>query len=122
MIRSLLKLVVAILFANALWHVSSAYISHYRFDDAVSDLATHAGARSDEQLKDRVVELAVQHDEPLDAESIAIRREEHHTYISGAYTKPVAVLPGYELRWPFTLKVDGFVIVPPKLGDLTNPQ
>ena len=122
MIKAFIKLALIVLVANALWRVGSAYVSYYRFQDAVKDMAVHSRGMSDDQVKDRVMELAAAYDEPLAAESVAVRRDEHHTFVDGSYTKPVAVLPGYEYAWPFSLNVDGFVIVPVKLGDLTNPQ
>jgi len=122
MIKSIVKIVVAIAIANALWRSASAYLSYYRFQDAVSELATHSGERTDGQIKEKVAELAATYDEPLDADAVTVRREEHHTYIDGSYTKPVALFPGVEFQWPFALKVDGFVIVPTKASDLANPQ
>jgi hypothetical protein len=122
MIKAIVKLLVVIAIANALWRSASAYLSFYRFQDSVSELATHRGDRTDSQIKDKVAELAASYDEPLDASAITVRREEYHTYIDGTYTKSVALCPGYEYQWPFTLKVDGFVIVPTKASDLTNPK
>jgi hypothetical protein len=118
--KALIKILIAVLIANALYHIASAYISYYRFQDAVLELAIHGSDKRTEQLRDKVLALAATYDEPIDA--VAIRREEHHTFIDGKYKKPVALLPGYEYSWPFTLSVDGYVIVPTKLGDLTNPQ
>jgi hypothetical protein len=122
MIKSIIKAFVAILIANALWRGASAYMSYYRFEDAVSELAIHSSDKTDGQIKDKVVELAATYDQPLDADAIAVRREEHHLYIDGSYTKLVALFPGYEYQWPFRLKVDSFVIVPTRAGDLTNPK
>jgi len=121
--KAIIKILIVLLIANALWRVASAYISHYRFEDAVLELATRStGKTSSEQLKDKVMELAATYDEPVDADAVAIRREEHHTYIDSTYKKPILLFPWYEYQWPFTLSVDGFVVVPVKLGDLTNPK
>ncbi len=122
MIKALVKLVVAVLIANAIWRIGSAYMSYYRFKDAVADTAVNSKEKTDEELRDRVLELAAAYDEPVTSEALTIRREPQHTYIEAAYTKPITVLPGYEYQWPFSLNVDGFVIVPVKLGDLANPQ
>jgi hypothetical protein len=120
--KALVKVLVAVLIANALFRIGSAYVSYYRFQDAVLDLAIHSTDKRTEQLRDKVQQLASTYDEPIDADAVAIRREEHHTFIDGKYKKPVALVPGYEYQWPFTLSVDGYVIAPTKLGDLTNPQ
>ncbi len=82
MIKSVVKVLIAIAIANALWRVSSSYISYYRFKDSVDDLATHSGGKTESQLKDRVVELAGMYDEPVDPEAIDIRHDQNHITIS----------------------------------------
>jgi len=120
--KSLIKIVLAVLVANALWRASTAYISYYRFRDSVSELALHTAGRNDSQLKDRIMELASMYDEPVDPEALDIRHEDNHLVIQTDYKKPVALLPGYEYQWPFVVNVDAFVIVPTRLSDLTNPK
>jgi len=120
MIKSIVKIVLAVLFANALWHIASAYISYYKFEDAVQEYSTRSGGKTDDEVKARVAELAAQYEEPVDADSVDVRRTEQHTYIETSYAKPVAVLPGYDYQWPFSLKVDGYVIQPQKL-DVPKP-
>ncbi len=115
MIKSVLKIVIAVLIANALFRVASAYISYYKFQDAVSEVAIRSSNQTDDQVKARVAELAAQYEEPLDADDVMVSRTEQHTYIDANYTKPVAVLPGYQYQWPFSLKVDGYVIEPQHL-------
>jgi hypothetical protein len=122
MIKSVVKILIAIAIANALWRVSSSYISYYRFKDSVDDLAIHSGGRTDPQLRDRVVELAGMYDEPVDPEAIDIRRNEQHLVIAASYTKPVSLFPGYEYQWPFRMNVDAVVIGPARFGDLSNPK
>jgi hypothetical protein len=120
-VKTLLKLVIVALLANALWRVGSAYATFYKFTDAINGAATEPG-RTDEQLKDRIVELAGNYDVPLDADAVTIVRAENHTRVDAAYKKRVAVLPGYEYAWPFTISVDAYVIVPPtRRKDLVSP-
>jgi len=122
MIKSIVKILLVVLVAHALWRLGSSYVSYYRFRDAVTDLAIHATRESDGQIKDKVMALAAEYGEPVDPDALEVRQEEHHTYVETTYTKPVLLLPGYEYQWLFSLKVDGFVVVPVKLGDLANPQ
>jgi hypothetical protein len=112
MIKSIIKIVIAVLLANAIWRVASAYISYYKFQDAVQEYAIRTSGKSDDTVKSRVAELAAQYEEPVDADAISVTRNEQHTFIEASYTKPVAVLPGYEYQWPFSVKVDGYVIDP----------
>jgi hypothetical protein len=112
MIKSIIKIVIAVLLANALWRIASAYISYYKFQDAVQEYSIRSGGKSDDEIKNRVAELASQYEEPVDADSVQVTKNEQHTYIEASYTKPVAVLPGYEYQWPFSMKADGFLIEP----------
>ena len=122
MIKSLIKILIAVALANALWHITSAYISYYKFKDAVNEQAIHSGGRSESQLRDKVIELAMTYGEPIDPDAITIRRAEEHTIVETSYSKPVALVPGYEYQWPFTMSVDAFVIVPARLDDSANPK
>ena len=121
MIKALVKVIIMVLLANGLWRVTSAYMSFYKFRDAVTEAAAAGRGQTDEQLKDKVMDLAASHDEPLAADAVTIRRDDHHTYIEGSYTKPIAVLPGVEYQWPFAINVDDFVLTPVNL-DLAHPQ
>ncbi len=122
MIKSLIKILIAVAVANALWHAASAYISFYKFQDAVNEQAVHSGGRSESQLRDKVIELAMTYGEPIDPEAVSVRRDEEHTRIETSYIKPVALFPGYEYQWPFALKIDAFVVLPARLNDSPNAK
>ena len=122
MIRPILKLAIAALLANASWRLGSAYLTYYRFKDAVTQTAQYSKGKSEEELRRRVRELASEYDMPLGEDAVTVRRESNHTFVDGAFTKPVDLLPGYPYPWPFSLNIDVFTITPVKLGDLANPQ
>jgi hypothetical protein len=120
-IKTIIKLAIVALLANAIWRVGSAYISFYRFRDSVSDLALHSKGKTVEELKSKVLELAEMYDEPIDGDDVSVRLEDPHVIVEGSYKKQVLLAPGFEYSWPFTLGVDELVLSPPKLGDLTSP-
>jgi hypothetical protein len=121
MIKAIIKLVIVALLANAIWRIGSAYISYYRFKDAVSEMALYSKGKTVEELKDKVLELAASYDEPIDADAVSVRRDDPHVVVEGSYKKKVLLVPGYEYAWPFTLSVDQMAIVPVKLRDLAHP-
>lgn len=106
MIKSALRLVAIALVANALWHVFTAYMAHYRFKDAVENVSQSIGSQTDAQLASRVIEVAGQYDIPVTAGSVTVRHEGVHTIIEGSYTKPVDVVPWTSYAWPFSWHVD----------------
>jgi hypothetical protein len=121
MAKVIVKLAIAALVANAAWRIGSAYASFYRFKDSVAEAALYSQEKSDEDLRQRVLELAATYDVPLDEDAIDIHRSNNHTFVMASYTKLIDIVPGFKYRWPFTLDVDAFLITPVKLGDLSNP-
>jgi hypothetical protein len=103
-VKTLTKLIVVALIANALWRAGSAYTTFYRFKDSIYEAAMQGTTEAD--LKQKVVELAHTYDLPLTAEDLTVTREVQHVSVKTSYTSPVAVLPGYEYQWPFTVDVD----------------
>ena len=106
MIKLLIKLALAALIANACWRLGSAYATFYRFKDAVEQSAQFGGARTEDELKQRVLDLATEYDIPLTADGFTIRRGDNHTYIDGEYTQPIDIAPGYTKPWTFRWNID----------------
>lgn len=122
MIRFILRLAIAAFIVNATWRVGSAYMTYYRFTDTVTQTAQYSKGKSEEELRQRVLELAAEYDVPLGENAVTVRRKSNHTFVDGSFTKPVDLLPGYRYPWPFRVNIDVFTITPVKLGDLANPQ
>lgn len=112
--KLLIKLTIVALVANATWRVGSVYLSHYKFKDSVQQMTQYRGDKSDEQIRQRIFELAAQFDIPVGEESLTIRRDEDHTIVDGSYKRPIDLLPGFTYAWPFTVHIDTFTVRPPK--------
>jgi hypothetical protein len=118
-IRFVLKLAVAGLLANAAWRVGSAYMSHYRFTDAVQETTHYRGERSDAQIHDRIFDLASQYDIPVDDDTLAITKDGNRTIVKGAYRKEIELVPGWIYDWPFRVDIDTPAIDP---GTVDSPK
>jgi hypothetical protein len=106
LIKFILKLLVFVVLANAAWRVGSAYLNHYRFEDAVLAVAQYRGTKSDAEVRKRVLELVSEFDVPIADDDLSVRREQAHTIIDGSYQQPVDLFPGYSHTFPFTLHID----------------
>jgi len=114
-IKLVIKLAIVGLLANATWRVGSAYATHYRFADAVQATTQFRGQKTDEQIRDRIVDLASQYDIPLAEDSFTVKREpNNHTIVDGAYAKPIDLAPGFTYPWRFKFHVDTFAFAPLK--------
>src|SRR5262245_54034310 len=112
MFKLLLKLAIVAVIANAAWHVMSAYASYYKFKDAVQQTTLFGNDKSVEQLKTRILALAGDYDLPLGDDDVTVKRESLHTFVDGAYTKPIDLLPGYSRPWTFDFHTDTFSEAP----------
>ena len=106
MIKTILKLAIIVLLANAVWRAGSTYLSYYKFNDAVTDVAINSKNKSDEELRDKVMALAMEYDQPIEADAVAIAHDGPRVHIDGSYKKTVSLFPGTEYQWPFSLSAD----------------
>ena len=106
MIKLILRLAVAALVANASWRVGSAYISHYKFEDAVQQAALFRGSMADDALRQRIFEFASDFDIPVTDDQVTLTTTLRHTVVEGGYTRIIELLPGFRYPWEFTFQVD----------------
>jgi hypothetical protein len=120
-VKTIIKLIVVAILANALWRVGTAYTAFYKFKDAVTEAASQ-GESTEEELRQKIVELASTYDLPRAAEDVTVTRDVHHTAIRGAYKQGIAMFPGFEYQWPFNIDLDAYPIAPPtRRDDLIKP-
>ena len=106
MLRTLLKLAVVALVANAAWHLFGAYSPNYRLQDGIQYAAQNRGQMSDEALRDKIVEIAGQYDVPLNAGDVSIKQQGSHILVDLSYVRPIELAPGFKYPWPFSIHVD----------------
>jgi len=111
-IKLAIKLAIVALLANAAWHLMAAYTSYYKFKDAVQQATLFGNDKSVEQIKTRVLALASDYDVPLRESDVTVRRDQLHTFVDGAYTKNLDLLPGYSRPWSFEFHTDTFSEAP----------
>jgi hypothetical protein len=106
MIRTLLKLAVVALLANAAWHVFGAYSPNYKLQDGIQYAALNRGQLSDDALKDKILEIAAQFEVPVTAADVSVTHRDTHTLVDLSYVRPVDLAPGFRYPWPFSMHVD----------------
>src|SRR6185436_16133623 len=97
---------IVALLANAAWRVGSAYVAHYKFEDAVQQAALFRGNKNDDVLRRRIFELASDFDIPVTDDQVTLTTSEHHTIVDGGYTRIIELAPGFTYPWEFTFHVD----------------
>jgi hypothetical protein len=99
MLKRLIELVIAVVFVYAGWHAGVAYFHYYQFTDAISELALFAGKSTEDELRQRVLQLAGQYEIPLEPDAVTIHTGAEVTQITAPYTQPVNLLPNYIYNW-----------------------
>ena len=117
MLRNLIRLVVVLLIANALYRFVPVYMHHYQFKDAVKEAAMFAKDSSEFEIIDRVMQLADRYKVPVQREMVQVTRDKQHTYIVVMYEEQIEWLPRYKRKVPFTVSVEGWHVKPASASD-----
>jgi hypothetical protein len=103
MLRRLVTLVVALAVAYAGWHLGKTWLHYQEFQDGVRDTALFGTGKSDDALRDRVMELAQRYAIPIDRDAIEIDRA-GSVKISTSYVERVPIVPGYQRPIQFDVR------------------
>ena len=103
MIKRAVSLIIFLLLVNAGAKVGMVYFHHQQFKDALSELSLFSGVKSEEVVRAKVMELAAEHQIPLDPDFVEITRKNvpgigDHSSIKVSYAKNVVVFPGTKPR------------------------
>ena len=105
--KTLIQIVVAFTLLTGAVQGGRAAMKHYAFVDAIQEAMLFASSRNEEQIAERVLELATDHEIPLDPEKLTVQRLPYQVVIDAPYTDTVNVLPGvYSRKWDFETKVN----------------
>jgi len=123
MIRTAIKLALVAAVANATWHVFTAYSANYKFSDGVEYAAESRGEKSDDELRQQVIDMAAQAELPIDPDQVSVTHAETHTVVETSYTRVVELFPGVNYPWQFKVHVDAYVKAPATyLRELSRPK
>ena len=106
MIKRIISLVIFLLLVNAGVRVGVVFFHDQQFKDAVRELALFSGTKTEEVVRQQVMQLAQQYQIPLDADYVEITRKSipgmgDHSAIKVSYAVLVNVAPGYTHRFEF---------------------
>lgn len=111
--KAIIKLAIAALLIHACWKSGIVFWRYYELKDGAQNTALFAGARTEAEIHQRVMEIAHQLNVPIDPEKLTVRKEPNHTYINAAYTDKIEFVPSYFYPWEFKLDLDVFTLGAP---------
>ncbi len=123
MAKTLIKIAIALIVIHGAVRVGSAFWNHYRFEDALLQIAQFGDRRTERQLCDEAMSTAADYDLPLAAADLTVRRGANPPFncqdgmtklntgekgippsqltIEGTYVGRLQLLPGYFYPWEF---------------------
>lgn len=104
--KTIFKIAVMIILLVATVQAGRAAVKHYTFVDAIHEAMLFSGNRTDEELVDRVLDLADMHEVPLDPEALVVRRLPYAIEVEAPYSEAIELVPGVIKRpWGFNASV-----------------
>jgi len=119
--KLLIKLAITALLANAAFRIGTQYLVHYKFRDSVRE-AVMFQVKTEDDLRDRIMELAGTMDIPQNPDGFTIHRSGRQSLIQGSYVKRIEVVPGFPYDWKFDWDIDAYTSDAPLLPGAPTRQ
>ncbi len=122
MIKTFIKIALALVVLHGAFRIGNAYWTFYRFEDSLQELAQFGDRKTEPQLCDAAMDSAASYSVPIAPVQLFVRRGSSPPYncqngptapefaspqpasqltITGSYTDQVQLLPGYFRPWDF---------------------
>ena len=111
--KTLFKLVVAILVLNASVRGAMAMWQYYQFKDAAQQIVLFGQRADPEELQANIVAKATELNVPVRPDDVKISRDGTRTIAEGSYVQTVQFFPNYPYPVKFTFLVDAVSLGPP---------
>src|SRR5690349_4961689 len=100
--KTIIKIVLAILVITALFNAGRAVMGNYQFEDAVHEQLLFDPHQSDAEIMKFLTKLADQYGVPLDPKDVNIKQVGQDVIIDMSYTENIALIPGvFSHDWTF---------------------
>lgn len=108
--KTILKVVVAVILLNAVVRFAAVSWDYYQLRDEAQQLVTFGGSSTSTDLRDAILEAAMEHDVPLSPENVAVRRIGPRTVADVSYSVAVEFFPNYQYPMNFSFRVDAVTL------------
>jgi len=106
--KTILKLLVALVILNAVARGAIAAWSYYQFRDAAAEIVLFGGGTATPDLHNQILSRAKEFDLPVAPGNVDVQRAGARTWADVAYTQPVEFFPRYIYPVELSFTVDTF--------------
>ena len=111
--KTLFKLVIAILVLNAAVRGGLATWQYYQFKDAAQQVVLFGQRADPEEIQANIVARATELSVPVRPDDVKVSRDGQRTVAQGSYIQPVDFFPNYPWPVKFTFVVDAISLGEP---------
>ncbi len=111
--KTLFKLVVAILVLNAAVRGGLAMWQYYQFKDAAQQVVLFGQRAEPEEIQANIVAKATEMGVPVRPDDVKVSRDGTRTVAQGSYVQTVQFFPNYPYPVKFTFLVDAMSLAEP---------
>jgi hypothetical protein len=111
--KTLFKLVVAVLVLNASVRGALAMWQYYEFKDAAHQVVLFGQRADPEEIQANILAKASEMSVPVRPDDVKVSRDGQRTVAEGSYTTPVEFFPNYPWPVTFTFIVDALSLTEP---------
>jgi len=107
LIKTVVKLLIALAVVNAAARAGMTAWSHYQLKDAAQQLVLFGTRVPTAELSNQILDKAVELDVPLERRNIEVGRDGNRTVVYASYTQPVEFFPSfiYPLELSFSVEI-----------------
>ena len=117
MIKTTIKIAIALAIVNAAFHAGDAAWRYYQLKDAALQLITFGSQEHTNELHNRIVQKAEELGVPLLPENVAVHRQGTRTFVEGEYTQPIEYFPNQMYPMDLTFFVENYSLNPARPED-----
>jgi hypothetical protein len=109
-VKTLFKLGIILLVANALFRFIPPYWRNHEFQSEVQHASLKWRNLSDAAVMEDVLSVAASRNVPITAQNVTIQRDRDRLHLRVAYDVPIELLPSMSRPWTFTSEADAEVL------------
>ena len=110
MIKTIIKILLALVILNGLYRTSMVAWDYFQLRDAAEQLIIFGATTSTEDLHGRILAKAEELEIPLEPENLDVRREGGRTFVYGSYQQPLEYFPNVIYPMDLSFAVDAFQV------------
>jgi hypothetical protein len=97
-LKTIIQIVAAIVVVIACARGAESAWRYYQFKDAVQQEVRFGNAKTTSQVRNRVMELAREHDVGLDEDDVVVEPRDTQTYVAVSYVEAIPLVPALYTR------------------------